>query len=61
MAIIRTVRVMEGETVEIEWTLRAGGVHVERYTIPPRPVRQARLDAIGGPDCKATIETRTGG
>jgi hypothetical protein len=39
---VRTIRAWEGETVEIQWQLKAGGVHYERITIPPPAARLAR-------------------
>ena len=42
MPVIRTIRAFENETVEVQWTCRDGRVHIERYSIPPKPVRQAR-------------------
>jgi hypothetical protein len=41
---VRTVRAHEGETVEIQWRCHDGSVHIERYTVPPKTVREARAE-----------------
>ena len=41
-AFVRTVRANHGETVEIQWCLEDGAIYVERYTLPPKSVRDAR-------------------
>lgn len=72
MPVIRTITAYENETVEVHWSCRDGRTHIERYSIPPKPVRQARwqeaqatqgkapatsLDAVGGPGGKVTTST----
>lgn len=44
MPIIRTIKMMEGETLEVQWQPRDGtGLHIERYTIPPKATRLTRI------------------
>jgi hypothetical protein len=38
-----TKRAMQGETVEIQWTLVDNTIYYERYTCPPKEVREARI------------------
>lgn len=51
MAGIRVISVYEGDTVEIQWTLRDGGIraldappaiYYQRVTIPPKATREAK-------------------
>lgn len=39
---IRVVRAHESETVEIQWTLGDRSVYTQRFTVPPKAVREAR-------------------
>jgi hypothetical protein len=36
-------RALQGETVEIQWTLADGTIYYERYTCPPKATREVRL------------------
>lgn len=47
MPIIRAIKMSEGETLEVQWYLKDGtSTHTERYTVPPRPTRDARSIAV---------------
>jgi len=40
--IIRHVEALEGEEVDIKWTLKEGGLYWQRVQIPPKATREVR-------------------
>lgn len=40
--VVRSFNAFETDTVEIRWTLADGTFYYERFTIPPKDVREAR-------------------
>lgn len=55
-AYVRTVRAHEGETVEIQWRCHDGTAYITRYTLPPKPVRDAKAEIVSWGDTREKAE-----
>lgn len=40
--VVRPIKMHGDETLEVQWYLADGSVYMERYTVPPKHVREAR-------------------
>lgn len=55
--IVRVIKMMEGETLEVQWQPRDGtGLHIERYTIPPKATRLVRIADPAAPAATPATE-----
>lgn len=46
MAVVRVITAYHTEVVEVQWTLRDGSLHHERYRVPPAAVVHARRQGV---------------